>query len=46
MMETPESPNTPDTETDEPSEETIETPLEDDGGGEGNEGEGPAEGDE
>ena len=45
MMETPESPNTPETDTDEPAEETS-APLEDDQGGEGNQGEGPAEGDE
>ena len=45
MMETPESPNTPETDSGVPPEETIETPLEDEGG-EGNQGEGPAEGDE
>jgi hypothetical protein len=46
MTETPESPNTPETDSDVPPEENLETPFEDDEGGEGNEGEGPAEGDE
>ena len=45
MLETPESPNTTETDGDVPPEETPDTPQ-DDQGGEGNEGEGPAEGDE
>ena len=45
MTETPESPNTTETDGDAPPEETLDTPQ-DDQGGEGNEGEGPAEGDE
>jgi len=45
MLETPESPNTTETDGDVPPEETLDTPQ-DDQGGEGNEGEGPAEGDE